>query len=302
MSLFALLISPKNKYQRRAFMKRRIVSLFLTLLLVLAMLFSFASCSLNGGSDDDKDDDNDITDSSDSVQSKLNRALSSIENADSYEMNLSFELEMFAQGRVINMPVLITVKAKDATSLNPIGLMTMEMSIYGQGIEILSYYEDGISYTVTSEGEKYKEIIEDNETGMNEASLEDILKDLPASTLDASQITSNGNTTTIDIVFSQQDIQNYSDVIIEAMALNGQFESINIQAFETSVEIKGNTLSKMDISLDMYLSMSGVLMQATIDGTLEYSNINGNVTITPPNGYKSFPLYSEEDIIPPGAA
>ncbi len=257
---------------------KRIISLALSLMLVV-FCFAFASCGKEP-----------------TAYELISAAVEKSAALKDIELEQTVNMKMDMMGMSMDIPIKMTMKGKDINSENAVYYSLVNTTMMGMSVDSTVYIEGKDIYTVTM-GEGYKvkagEIIDDY----------DISKDLTAvffcpaeSVFEGIEVVKNEDgSRSVSLEMSQEDYINayrpYYDSLMGEVGLGGDATLSDIKITVTVNEDGYMCGFKMSCGLSMTVTEMGmdVPVNATLETDIKFVNIGGNVTITPPEGYQSFP-------------
>ncbi len=257
---------------------KKIIALVLSVLLVASML-AFTSCGKEP-----------------TAYELISAATEKSAALKDIELEQTVNMKMDMMGMSMDIPIKMTLKGKDIDSDNAIYYSLVNTTMMGMSVDAVVYIEGDDVYTVTM-GEGYKvkggKLIDEY----------DISKDLTAvffcpaeSVFEGVEVVKNEDgTRSVSLVMTQEEYINayrpYYDSLMGEVGLGGDATLSDIKVTVT-VDSDGYICGfKMSCGLSMTVTEMGmdVPVTATLDTDIKFVNIGGNVTITPPEGYQSFP-------------
>ncbi|MBQ7011512.1 MAG: hypothetical protein IJN63_07370 [Clostridia bacterium] len=225
-------------------------------------------------------------------------ALAKNAELDCLEANQTIKMKMDMMGMSIEMPITGVMKATGIKSGNPVMYSKASTSMMGTTVDTEAYIEGDYIY-LTTMGESYKA------KASSLASDYDVLKDInsmlqlpPESVFEGVEPVKNEDgTTTYSFTMSEEDYlatyRPFFDSMSESLGVSGDESGLKIGNVAISLSIdKNGFVCGYDMSFNMEVSVTemGTQMDIKCDVVceLDFVNIGGNVTITPPEGYKDF--------------
>lgn len=216
------------------------------------------------------------------------------------EMNAVMKMEM--TGMTIEVPVNYVFTAKGLQGDTPVMGGTMKMSMMGQDIEALFYY-DSSDYYISSEILGNFRISADAYEIASEydvlSDMESMIVDLPEELFENVTFTKNedGSKTAELTMTSEMFMSLYTDFANEmaASALDGyDTDTVSVEDIKISLTIdkNGNLISVNTffiINCTMSLMGNTIEAKVTADCSIKINNPGQSVTVNPPEGYKEFP-------------
>ena len=254
---------------------RRLTALVICILLVLA---SFASCG------------KEMT-----AYELVSSAVEKSSSLNDIELEQKVDMKLDMMGMSMDIPITMTMKGKSINTDSPILYSDITTSMMGTTVDSIVYIESGYVY-LTTLGESYK-------MSLSEVADEyDIGKDLTAvfycpgeSVFEGVEAVKNEDgSRTVTLVMTQEDYiaayRPYYDSLMGEIGLDGDASLSDISVSLTVNKDGYLSTYKMSCAIAMTLTEMGmdVAVTATIDTEINFVNIGGNVTITPPEGYQGF--------------
>lgn len=260
---------------------KKLLTLALALLMIVSC-FAFASCTKEPTAYE-------------LVSSAVEKsaALQNIE----LEQTVNMKMDMMdMMGMSVEVPITMTMKGKDINSENAVYYSLVNTTMMGMSVDSTVYIEGTDVYTLTM-GEGFK---------MHLDSLEgeyDIAKDLTAvfscpaeSVFEGIEIVKNEDgTRSVSLVMTQDDYINsyrpYYDSLVGELGVGTDGVKISDIKVTVTVNKDGYVCGyKMSCVIDAKMNEMGMELdvKANVDTNITFVNIGGNVTITPPEGYKDF--------------
>lgn len=296
-------------------MKKKILSAILILSMLLTPVV-FVSC------DDQEDSNPPVTTPSDDssgtkpapkkltaedLEKQLSDAIDQVAELKNIDFKYVISAEYLIDGSTIKMPITLIMKASDNNGNEPIMYMEMSMSAMGESYEMIKYHENGWDYTVQN-GESYKmeaPYTEDDSEEEDESSLGMFMTDLSdKDVLDMKKLTYKNNPDGSRTVSTAVDGEKFQEVFAEAMemldgfAALGENTDVSIESSELEYTIKDGYVISYKMKYTMNMTVNGTEATCNMEATAELYNPGKPVTITPPEGYQSFPLYNPSGILP----
>ena len=257
---------------------KKIIALVLSVLLVASML-AFTSCGKEP-----------------TAYELISAAAEKSSALKDIELEQTVNMKMDMMGMSMDVPIKMTMKGKNIDSDDAIYYSLVNTTMMGMSVDSTVYIEGSDIYTVTM-GEGYKmkadEVLDEY----------DISKDLKAvfycpaeSVFEGIEVVKNEDgTRSVSLVMTQEDYINayrpYYDSLMGEVGLAGDAKLSDINITVT-VNSDGYMCGfKMSCNLEMTVTEMGmdVPVKATLDTEIKFVNIGSDVTITPPEGYQSFP-------------
>lgn len=269
-------------------MKKRIVSLFLVLvLLCTCMMLSGCAGGKNAPESADK-----------SVAAVIKEALDKNENLDSMSAEMKMEMNMAAEGMTMSVPITAKIKAKNLKSDNTISFVDLTMSMLGQEIVVEMYQEGQWAYVVMGDI-KYKSNLKDMQGEMDYAdNAKDMLKEIPEDLLkDVELVKAEDGSQTATISLSGEKFSEiYNELIKDVVSETGtEMGEMKISDAVVTITMVGGFVTVYDVAFTMDMTVEGVSSTTEAKVTLTYENPGQDVTITPPEGYQDFEELSMDD-------
>ena len=253
---------------------KRISTLLIALLLVVASVLSIASCSAL------------------KTEEVINNAIENTSKLTEFEAKMDMVIDMKMTGMTMNIPMSVSMKVKDADKENPITYALMSMEMMGQKVESESYMDDEFVY-VSSDGEGYKVSIEDAEGEYDYSDeLKDSITKLPEDLLkDIKLVKGKDGSYKVTVNIPNETFKELYDELLDEVSeasLGETLDELDISDCVVAITVKDDYVVNYDMSFKMSMEVEG--MAATADVTADYEIINPgkSVTITPPEGYESF--------------
>ncbi len=262
----------------------------LSLLLVFVMTFSLAfvfSCNENEDGNGD-----DIGEPKQAVASAVSKTIALNEYKASMEMNIDMTMSMMGTETTMKIPATSNVVVKNANGEKPEVYTETEMTMMGTTIKTETYCDGEWLYTYEDE-EGYKEEVDDAEDYIER--LEDTIKNIPEELLESLSFEKVENGYKLTVAIPDEDFATiYADVVEGAAGSLGENMDVTIKNAVVSIIVNDGYIIEYNIEFDMEMQMDmGLGSPADIDAhvvantTIE--NPGQSVTITPMDGYQSYP-------------
>ncbi|MBQ7292418.1 MAG: hypothetical protein IJW79_01620 [Clostridia bacterium] len=269
---------------------------FLCCLLVLCLALAFlASC------EDKKETEN--------AEQVVNTALEKNRSLKSYEAELKLEIQMFMQGLSVEMPITMNMKAKNVGDDDEVSSAEIGMFLFGANMSMNMYMENGWLYS--DDGTvKYKKIISGDAESVDRF-CDQLIENVPSEFFGEKTLKTNKDgTKSISLVLPIDKLKGISDGMFgefyNELLLPILGADASTDSFENAVEVtytvgKNGYLASMDMKIDLDTELPLDNTDFTADTnvvlliSINYSNINGDVTPTPPKGYLNFKEHVENE-------
>lgn len=256
---------------------KRIVSLILTLCMILGCGV-LSACS------------------NQSAYDVVNSAMEKTSALDSMDAAVKMTMNITIGDESINMPMNYKIKATGLQGENP--KLRMEMtttaSIAGttNSITMDIYTTDGWIYMSTNgSGYKMKQEAMDGQMGAD-MSTDLIVQPLPETLLKDCKLTKNNDgSESVRITVDGKEFMDLFKDMIDSMNSNIGTEVVNLTISDATVTItvRDGYISVYEMDYSMNMEVSGTAAQAAVTASVQYNNPGKAVTVTPPDGYESFP-------------
>jgi len=217
---------------------------------------------------------------------------------DAIEAEQVIKMKMDMMGMTIEMPVNGTMKATGIKSGNPVMYSKASTTVMGTTMDTETYVEDGYLY-MNAMGESYKT----NATAIAEDY--DVLKEInsmlqlpPERVFEGVEpVTNEDGTTSFSFTMTKDDYlatyRPFFDSMSESLGVTSDGSGLKIDDVNITMTIDKNGYVcgyVMAFKLEVSVTESGVSMdiKCDVECKLDFVNIGGNVTITPPEGYKDY--------------
>ena len=264
-------------------MKKRIVSLFLALVVLCAGVM-LTACNDETGTPPD-------TVAQKSVSEVINEAMKKTSDLDAMAATMKMEMNMAMEGMTMSVPITAEIKAKDMQGDNAVASILITMSMFGQEINMEIYQEGQWAYVVM-EDMKYKADVKDLEGELDYAnSANDMLKEIPEELLkDVELVKAEDGSQTATIAFTAEKFAEiYEELIATANSETGtETEEVKISEPVVKITVANGYVTVCDIAFTLDAAVEGINTTTEVKATLTYENPGEPVTITPPEGYQDF--------------
>ncbi len=268
-------------------MKKKLFSLLLALCLVFTGCF-LASCDKENADDDD----NDVSSEVNETVALFSKAYKNTEALDSLETTLDMNISMTMNGQTFDIPMIVDMKIKDASSANPTMFADYSISMPGQSMVMQVYMADGWIYMLQA-GTGYKvnaEVAGDDYDFSQDR--EDIMKSIPDKFFkDVEPVQNADGSQTITLDLSGEDFADlYKEVVDsvkETSAVDDSYD-ISLKDAKIVVTVKDDYISVYKLSFKMDMTIDSQAVSTDVNMSATYKNRGDAVSITPPAGYESF--------------
>lgn len=257
-------------------MKRRILSTFLMLCLLLTSVAVLASCGR--------------------VEKTLEKAMEKTSALDEYEVDIHQVSTMDMDGEQVKVIVNTNMKVKDAKSETPTILMEMEVQVGSRKQTAVTYLEGTWMYVVNGSS-GYKINIQEKEETAEEylGQVDSVVKMLPEDTMkDAKVDREDGKkiiTATIEGKLMDDVYEELVNKVLEDSGLDDATlsqVSLSFDDAEVEIVIKDDYILSYEVDYDMDMTVMGESMTSSNSVKLKYLDPGSSVHITPPEGYRNF--------------
>lgn len=204
-------------------------------------------------------------------------------DAISAEMEMDYKIAM--DGLSISVPMTFEIKALNGET--PEMYMQMEASFMGESLEMEYYQKGEWAYTV-SNGVGTKTKVDDTE---NDSEDNDFFS-MPSEELleDVKLVKNDDGTQQISFDLPGEEIPSFVMSFFEGMGLSGvTVEDPEDMKAEATITIKDGYLYKYEMEIETEMKAADQTADAEISWTFKLDKPGTKVTITPPEGYLSFP-------------
>ena len=241
----------------------------------------------------------------------VSAAIEKNKSLDSYEAELKFDVKIAMQGLSLDVPIALNMKTKNVGRADEVSSAELVAKVFGFDMTMKMYMEDGWMYSDGVDG-AYKEPVEEDSDSVDDV-CDAILPILPAELFEKKTVKINKDgTKSVTVILSEEEFGIISEGLLgelygeffSGIMNGGSTDDYSFDDIEVTYNIgKDGYIScvEMSMCLDTKATLnvdSSIKTDAEIkmDVSMTYSNINGNVTPTPPKGYLDFKsLYSEEE-------
>ena len=223
------------------------------------------------------------------VKSDISKADKKMQEVDNCKASSTVEIKMKSQGVTITTSMIYDMTYVDLLSETPKLYADVTIKAFNEEVKGVIYREDGWDYTV-AEGEKFKSPVDEN----NDATI----FELPDEVLKYAETSVKDGIKTISVDIDPDDFEELFPKFCEtAYALYFEKDDIDSMVIKdgfVTVSIdKDGYLRDDNMGMICELTVEGETIEVTVTAAVRYSEYNGNHTVTPPQGYKSFPEADE---------
>lgn len=274
-------ICLRRSLKGEKFMKKRIVALFLVLVVL-------CTCVMLTGCEEKKEAPKPAEKS---VADVIHLALKKNENLDSMSAEMKMEINMAMEGMTMSVPMTAKIKAKDLKSENMVTYVDMTMSMLGQEMTMAMYQEGQWAYMVMDDV-KYKTNVKDIEDEFDYVdNARDMLKDIPKDLLkDVKPVKAEDGSQTVTVSFpGDRFTEIYGETIkdINSQTLS-ELGEVKISDAVVTITMADGYVTVYDFAFKMDMTVEGTSATTEAKATLTFENPGQPVTITPPEGYQNF--------------
>lgn len=243
-----------------------------------------------------------------STAKTIDDAIKKTEALEDIDVTFFMELSM-DMGISITVPVTVNMKAKNIKSENPI--ISADMVIPMMGIEFKTgiYQEQDMLY-ITADDMSYKMKVEESDGEYDYiGDINNVINDIPEDLLENIELASNDDgskTATISIdearfkeLFKDLIKDSAEDTVVDddGSIVDNVMDNITIKDATVKITVKNGYVSVYEISYSMTVSTILGDTSASVKTSVTYNNPGETVEITPPNDYKNFGDYSDDDLL-----
>ena len=256
---------------------KRIISLILALCIILAC-GALSACS------------------NQSAYDVVNAAMEKTSALDSMDATVEMTIDMKTGDESIALPMIYKIKASGLQSENPKLRMDMTTTVSIAGttnsITMDIYAADGWAYISSNgSGYKMKQDAMDGQMG-TDMSTDLIMQPLPEALLKDCTLQKNDDgSESVRITIDGKEFMNLFKDMIDSMNSNIGTEAVNLTISDAvvTITVQDDYISVYEMEYSMNMEVSGTAVQATASASVKYNNPGKAVTVTPPEGYESFP-------------
>lgn len=201
-------------------------------------------------------------------------------------------------GMTLETEMEYDIKAADMTTENPLISMDMTMEMMGEKIAMTLYMDSKDAYLDMGELGQFKtsvsEMMEDYDAMGNIA---DTVKIIPEEMMEGVVATDNEDgTKTIAVTLSDEQFNSVFADMVDEMAASAagvdDAEGLEIKLSNCRVEMviaPDGYFAEYNMAFDMDMTIMGMKASAKTENKIKYIEPGKTVTVTPPEGYESFP-------------
>lgn len=254
--------------------------------MMLASVFGMTGCdkdNLGGG-------DNNTTD----LYTLVSQAMENSQKVSSYSATITQVSTQSLMGMTMETNMTMNIKANAADSNNPEIGMDGSMTMDGQNIPYAFYFKDGWMY-ISTYGEGYKMQVTLDEFQQDAGSVEEMFTDLPKELFDGVTAKVENGVTTVELTADSDEFKAMYEKLVQEMfadVLGDDISAVEVSDAKIVISASGGYVRSYDMSFKCSYTFSGETISFTVTQNLVFNSINEDVTITPPEGYESFPEMS----------
>jgi len=223
----------------------------------------------------------------------VTEAMANTQALDAYEAELKMDITMTVGDEEIEMPIVMDMKIKGATTDHPVVYMKSTVEMMGEKVESEIYMDSEWVYML-QDGVGYKMSVDDaGEDGDVSDTLDDMFQDMPESVYEDVKAVKNGDgSKTVSLSIPDSMFEEVFSEVIESVkdsiAQGVQVSDVIVSNAKVNITVKDKYISAYEIMFDMAMQISGVGVTATAKETLTIKNMGDTVTVTPMQGYQSY--------------
>lgn len=228
----------------------------------------------------------------------LSDAMEKTAALDQFSADLDIEVQMGAVGLNMKVPMSYQIAAAGLQGDTPVASGTLEMDLFGLQ-SVTQLYQEGDSIYYTAGLLKGKTARRDAPGSYDLlAEVQRLVQPLPEELLEELEMVEEDGLRTLSLSLEDETFSEvYSDLIKDMTAVASKGETVgDISASEGTVTIGIDAegyLASYDVTfkLTMMVATVGMAMksEADVSLSLRYNDPGKEVTVTPPEGYESFP-------------
>ena len=279
---------------------------FLAILLVMLMLCGTCLLTACGGSGDDTDKDSgtnattggntDGGNKDDATQEKadlytiVNNAITKMDTATSFEANMVLTMDGTVMGMENDIDSDLVIKANN-DKMSVAG--TVKANAYGSEIETdMEYYFDGSYVYMQMYGEGYKMPCSLDEFESEYSGTDELFTDLPKELFEGLEGDGSNVVLTLDEAACEEL---FGDTITELCydIVGEDLTQVAVKNAKITLSVKDGYLSTFNLEFTCEMGSGDATATYVYKQDCTFTNIGGDVTVTPPEGYEDFMLMDE---------
>lgn len=225
----------------------------------------------------------------------VNDALAKTEALDTMDMEMKMLIAMSMQGESMEMPMTVKIKGKNLQSESPVISSSISMTVLGVETNVDMYQEGNWAY-ITTMGTSYKMNVSAGNQFDYSSTASDMLQDIPEELLKGLELAQNADgSETITLSIPNEMFSEIYGSMIDSMNQStglGSTSDISIKDATVKITIDNDFIKVYDMSFVMDMKVTGISVSSSVTASITYENPGQDVTITPPEGYQSFPEIS----------
>ena len=216
-------------------------------------------------------------------------ACKKIENANAFDADINYDIEMSVAGMTVNMPIVANIKSQNINTESPVSNVEMSMELMGQKMDVNVYMENGWAY-YDMLGMQYKANISEEE--LNYADMVDsLVSQSDFSFLEGVEVIKNSDGTSTVEVELDEELANKIGLAASSVAASmaGASNDVKITAIKYSYIVdKDENLVNLTMDCSMNLVVEGMAAEAEMRATLKFNAFGNDVVVTAPAGYLDY--------------
>ncbi|MBQ7319736.1 MAG: hypothetical protein IJW97_06150 [Clostridia bacterium] len=266
-------------------MKTKLLSLTLVLMLLLSAV-SLWGC------------EKELTEPYDLMEA----AAAKTEALESIHAEMTTDIKMKITGISTETSTKMDVKAANLHGDNPVASIDMEMSMLGMTVEMQVYTDKDYAYIDMGELGRYKSPVgEATEDYDAMGDMADMLKVIPEELLEGIEAVENDQgIKTISLALTAEQFRALFADLVDEMVLSlageeddGTFDLTLSDCYVEATIAPNGYFDSYRLKYGMDLTVAGMKSTAQVDTYIKYISPGESVTVTPPEGYESFPEMDE---------
>ena len=261
----------------------------ISLLIVLCMVFT---CATLTACDDESAGQGNSSKSA--AYKALSAATENTSKLDSMNAAMEMDMTVTVDGVSQSMNILYEITASGLQGNSPKLRMIMTSDLPGVNMDI--YIADGWAYA-TIAGTSYKVSAEDSGFEIEDTA-NDVIQPLEDDLLkNVTLKTESDGSQSISLSLKSKDFKDIYDDMIESLLESVSANGTDLDALEISdtnlyIKMSDNYISEYNIDFTMDMTVSGTTAKVEATVCVTFNAPGQNVTVTPPEGYLSFPSVS----------
>lgn len=247
-------------------MKKRIIALALTLLMLCSLL---AGCGKQ------------------STYKTVEEALARTQALEEMSVKIEMDRTISTESMSMSIPMTMEIKAKDAKSSTPTILTKLSLSMLGQTVSTEIYQEDGWSYAVMGDMKtKTKSAPQLDQYDYSE----EMMQMIPEALMKYVELEKgeNGSATATITIPGEKFTEIYSDLVDSLGEDLSGAEDLTVKDAVVIISVAGGYVEAYEMSFSLEAYDGDEVSSLTVDASITYENPGKPVEITPPEGYKDF--------------